>query len=324
MTILDPFAVANLTVYLVQLPRGRINTRKQSAAPPPVEFICLEQARAAGEVVISETGITERVRLENHSKRDLFIQAGEVLRGGNQDRAMAGDLIISAPRHEPESHVVPVFCAEPERSVPMRGWSPDLFTLFDQLCPGRRLKKEIRLGTQEDVWDEITALRDVVFDIVSYNGTRSTPPYSLWTLNEQLESLGWLTPYLHPLLPLTRAHQEATGAVFAVSGKLNCAELYATPALFRQLWSKLLWAMTVEALVEQKQTGNEGSGAVPTKGEVTAWLAAGHRRGAVGHTDKINKRIHRRIRSGGGVFCFETLDQEQDGLCVRETILPNE
>lgn len=322
MTISDPVTAGNLTVFLVQLPRGRITPRK-AAAPPPVEFVCLEQARAAGEVVISETGAIERVRLENHSASDLFLQTGDVLRGGDQDRAVAGDLIIPALRHEPQSHMVPVFCAEPERSTPMRGGTPDLFTLFDQICPGRRLKKEICLGTQEDVWREITSLRDVVFDIISCNGTRSTPPYSLWTLNELLETLGWLTTYLHPLLPLARAHEEATGAVCVVDGKLNSAELYATPALFQQMWPKLLWAMTVEAVVEQK-AGAAQSSMMTTKGEVTAWLAASHRRGAASHTDKINKRVHRRIRSVGTQMCFETLDQEQDGLCVHEFILANE
>ena len=322
MTILDPVAVANLAVFLVQLPRSRTTARKQTAAPPG-EFLALEHARAAGEVVISETGATERVRLENHSKQDLFIQAGEILRGGNQDRAVAGDLIIPAPRHEPESHWVPTFCAEPERSTPMRSGTPDLFTLFDQFCPGRRLKKELRLGTQEDVWREITGLRDSVFDIISYNGTRATPPYSLWVLNELLDSLGWLTPYIHPLLPLARAHLEATGAVFAVNGKLSCADLYATPALFQQIWPKLLWAMAVEALVEQK-TGEVNACELPTKGEVTAWLAAAHRRGAASHVDKVTKRVHRRIRSTGSLMCFETLDQEQDGLCVHEFILANE
>ena len=120
MTILDPVTANNLAIYLIQPPRGRITSRKASA-PPPTEFVCLEQARVAGEVVISETGMTERVRLENHSTRDLFLQAGEILRGGNQDRAMASDLLIPAPRHEPESHLVPVFCAEPERSPPRRG-----------------------------------------------------------------------------------------------------------------------------------------------------------------------------------------------------------
>ncbi len=324
MTILDPVAVANLAVFLVQLPRGRTTSRRQSAAPPPVEFISLEAARATGEVVVSETGRTECVRLENHSERDLFLQAGEILRGGNQDRAVAGDLIIPAPRHEPESCMVPVFCAEPERSTPMRGWTPDLFTVFDQTCPSRRLKRELRLGTQEDVWREITALRDAVFDIVSHGGRRNTPRYSVWELIETLEELSWLKPYIHTLLPLAETHLEATGVVFVVGGRFNSAELYATPALFRQLWPKTIYAMVVEALVEEKLSGASWQGTLPTKGEVTAWLAAGHRRAVASHTDKINRRVHRRIRSGGGVLCFEMLDQEQDGFCIHETILPNE
>ena len=143
-------------------------------------------------------------------------------------------------------------------------------------------------------------------------------------LIEVLEAQGWLTPYIHPLLPLAETHKEATGAVFVLGDKFNSAELYATPALFQQLWPKLLWAMTVEALVEEKLSGTTWQGALPTKGEVTAWLAASHRRGAVGHTDKINQCVHRRLRSVGTQTRFETLDQEQDDLCVHETILPSE
>ena len=265
MTILDPVAV----VYLVRLPRTRVGTRKHGTVPPPVELICLEQARASGEVVISETGTSERVRLVNYANRDLFLQAGEVLRGGDNDRAVPGDLIVPAPKHEPESQLVPTFCVEPERSVPMGGRTPDLFTVFDQMCPGQRLKKELWLGTQEDVWREITAMRDSVFDIVSHGGAWDTPSYSLWTLIELLETQSWLTPYLHSLLPLAETHQEATGAVFLVRGKFRSAELYATATLFRALWPKLLWSVAVEALIEHK-AGGAGEGKLPTKGEVTA------------------------------------------------------
>ena len=166
-------------------------------------------------------------------------------------------------------------------------------------------------------------MRDAVFNIVSHGSTRDTSPYSLWTLIEALETQGWLNEYINALLSLLEANQEATGAVFALNGKFNCADLYATSALFRQMWLKLLWAMTVEALIEQKQGSKIGAGTLPTKGEVTAWLAAGRRRRAAGRTDKINKRVHRRIRSGGEVLCFETLDQEQIGLCVDEFGLAN-
>ena len=166
--------------------------------------------------------------------------------------------------------------------------------------------------------------RDVVFDLLSRGGTTNLPPYSLWTLIERPEAQGWLAPYIHPLLPLAETCQEATGAVFVLGGRFNNAELYATPTLFRQFWPKLLYAMAVESLVEQKQAGREWSGTLPTKGEVTARLAATHRREAVGHTDKINKRVHRRLRSVGTQTRFETLDQEQDGLCVHATTLPNE
>ena len=105
--------------------------------------------------------------------------------------------------------------------------------------------------------------------------------------------------YINALLPLAEANLEATGAVFVLGGQFNSADLYATPLLFRQLWPKLLWAMAVEAVIEQK-TAPAWSGRLPSKGEVTAWVASVHRRGAAGHTDKINQRVHRRIRSHGG------------------------
>ena len=324
MTIFDPAVASNLAVYLLRLPRRRIATRRQAVAPP-VQFVCLEQARAAGEVVISETGVPERVHLVNYSTRDLFLQAGEVLRGGDHDRAVAGDLIIPALRSEPESRPVPVFCVEEQRRSQRRGWTPGLFTLFDQMCPGRKFKKEIRFGTQEDVWREVAAMEDAVTDVVvRHGGTRHASPYTLWMLVEVLEAQGWLTPYVHPLLPLAEAHKEATGVVCLLGGKLDNAELYATPALFRQMWPKLLGAMSVEALIQQKNATHPLSGTLPTKGEVTAWLAAVHARRATRHTSDITKRTHRRIRSIGSQMCFETLDQEQDGLCVHEIILAND
>ena len=318
MTILDPVVASNLAVYLVHLPRRRAASEK-----PPVEFLSLGQARAAGEISVRETGMMEKLRFENLSNRDIFIQAGEIIHGGYQDRAVAGDLIIPTPLHEPESHMVPVFCVEEQRWKHTMGREQEDFTHLNQTVPGRKLKKEIRFGTQETVWREVAALSDILVDIISHEGTQPTPRMSLWELVDMLEMDGSLTKYLYPLLPLGENHPEATGAVFLIDGKFNSVDLYASAALFRQQWQKLLWAMSVEALLEEK-AGASSTGELPTKGEVTAWLASSHNRRAARHTDVITKRVHQRIRSIGSQMCFETLDQEQDGLCVHETILANE
>ena len=91
------------------LPQGGF-TFPASTHRPPVEFLCLEQARAAGEVVISETGATEWVRLENRSKHSLFFQAGEMIRGGNQDRTVAGDLSSRSPKQTRKPHSADLLC----------------------------------------------------------------------------------------------------------------------------------------------------------------------------------------------------------------------
>jgi hypothetical protein len=322
MTILDPVVASNLAVYLVQLPSSRAALHKVPAGPP-IEFLSLQQARTAGVVSVRETGIMERIRFENLSDRDIFIQAGEILHGGYQDRAVAGDLIIPAPHHGPESHMLPVLCVEEQRWNYSLGPEQEEFTHLDQTVPRRKLKKEVRFGTQDDVWREVAALSDILTDIISYGGTRPVPRMSLWELMEMLEIDGSLTKYLYSLLPLGEKHPEATGAVFLIDGKINSAELYATPALFRQMWPKLLWAISVEALIEQNAV-TPSTAKLPTKGEVTAWLAAVHARRATRHTDVITKRTHRRIRSIGSQMCFETLDQEQEGLCVHEFILAND
>ena len=136
---------------------------------------------------------------------------------------------------------------------------------------------------------------------------------------------GWFAQYVDPLLPLAKEHPDATGAAFALNGKLESAELYATAGLFQQMWPKILWSMSIEALLSQPKSASEAwQGGLPSKGEVTAWLAGAHGRRAARHNETVNERTRRRIRSANGLLCFETLDIAQDGLCVHEFILAND
>ena len=83
MTISDPVSAGNLTVFLVQLPRESDDATKADRRPaarrvPHPLSTPARLARWSSQRPVSP----KRVRLENHSKRDLFLQAGEVLRGG--------------------------------------------------------------------------------------------------------------------------------------------------------------------------------------------------------------------------------------------------
>ncbi len=58
--------------------------------------------------------------------------------------------------------------------------------------------------------------------------------------------------YLRALAPLVETRPDAVGYAFAIGGELNSAELYGSPALFRELWPKLLRASAVEAVAERR------------------------------------------------------------------------
>lgn len=320
--ILDPVSVSNLAVYLLQLPCRRPSARKQQSEAP-VEFLTLDHALATGQVIVHETGTIERLRVENLSRRDLFLQAGEVLRGGLQDRALATDLIVPRRRYDTESGVtVPAFCMEEERWE-LQQEPGDVFRSAGQMVPTRRLKLALRTGTQERISRELAALENALPNNVGPAIPGFYSGLSLWTVLDAPHLKARLEQWTRPLIHLPDEHPDATGAVFALHGQLNSAELYATPALFRQMWPKLLWSAAAEAMVEGQRAGSLG-GKLPAKGEITAWLAALHGGRVAQHLEVVTKRTFRRIRSADGQMGFETLDEEQGGLCVHESILNNE
>src|SRR5262245_51576810 len=65
------------------------------------------------KIIVHETGSVNELTIENVSPRDdAFIQAGDIVKGGRQDRTLAYDLILG-----PKSGKVPIpsFCVEQGR-----------------------------------------------------------------------------------------------------------------------------------------------------------------------------------------------------------------
>jgi hypothetical protein len=98
-----PYIHKNLAIFLFHGPDQFDGNR----------YTSLTHAFAEKHVLVHETGTVGQLEVENLSKTiDIFLQAGDVLKGGRQDRTIAIDFIIPARSGRIP---VPAFCVESGR-----------------------------------------------------------------------------------------------------------------------------------------------------------------------------------------------------------------
>src|SRR5207244_3702381 len=96
-----PLASENLAVYFIH--------GNSSAEPVP---LTLQEAMAKDRVRVYETGNVNELAVENQGDEAVFIQAGDIVKGGKQDRSLTVSLLLP-----PHSERIPIasFCVEPGR-----------------------------------------------------------------------------------------------------------------------------------------------------------------------------------------------------------------
>src|SRR5437762_10943378 len=99
-TVNGPFTHRNLQIFLVQ---GETQLEGR-------HYATLSEAMAKGMVVVKETGNVSELSIENRSSEALiFLNAGDIVKGGRQDRTIQDDVILQT-----RSGWVPLpsFCVE--------------------------------------------------------------------------------------------------------------------------------------------------------------------------------------------------------------------
>src|SRR5579871_4263245 len=99
--VTGPVTHDNLAVYFIH---GK-------SAPGKVP-LTLEEALTQGLVQVRETGDVNQLEIENLGSQEVFVQSGDIVKGGRQDRTLMVSLVLP-----PHSGRVPIasFCVEPER-----------------------------------------------------------------------------------------------------------------------------------------------------------------------------------------------------------------
>jgi hypothetical protein len=222
----------NLSVYILEDPKAKARA----------DFITLEEGLRLGQVRVSEQQIAQvkELVIENASKFLCYVQAGDIVKGGHQDRALAADLIV--PPHSGKIPV-PSFCVEPGRWG--TGMGGGFGTTTGQVV-GARLRMAIQKEkNQQKVWDAVAAAKE---NLVNANSLRESTSTSL---NEQLLDRtiqNRLAAFSKALGKAIDKKDHAVGLLTAVNGKLSTSDIYADPALFRKLYPRLLAAAALEAM----------------------------------------------------------------------------
>ena len=259
LQVSEPIAHDNLAVFFVRGPDEVDTTR----------VVTLQEALERNLAVVHETGQVNTLVVENLSPDcDLFVQSGDIIKGGRQDRMIASDFLLSPSSGRVP---VPVHCVEHNRWVGRGTEAATHFAVSNSCVVGNSLKLANVSGDQSAVWANVKDNQDKLSRQVGCPVNAAASPSSLQLALENPAVQAKVEEYRQALRSAGGA-QRVVGAVFVVNGKVTSAEVYGSNLLFRKAWPKLLKSAAIEALVEK------GAGPAPAAlavRDVEAFLAMG-------------------------------------------------
>lgn len=280
--ITGPYTHENLAIFLIHSPRNQGNR----------QLLTLQEAIDQKKTVVYETGNVNELSIENVSSERVYLQSGDIVKGGQQDRVLTTDFIL--PAH---SGKIPIasFCVERGRWSKRGTEAADRFEASNQVVAGKSLRMAVReKQAQARIWDQVASTqRELAVATQAGAGGRSgggsgggvgtgassrtdiaggVVPRSA-SMQLALESkpvVAATQAYEQNLLKIVGANNDIVGFAYAINGKLSSADAYASNDLFRRMWPKLLKASAVEAVAERP---NAKAFSPPDNASVRAALA---------------------------------------------------
>lgn len=297
-----PVTHGNLTVFFIH-GEGAVQDQK---------VITLQDAVSQNLAVVHDTGFS--LTVDNHSNMPLFIQGGDIVKGGNQDRVLPYDYLIPAGAMRSP---VAAFCVEAGRSRPRGNELSSSFQVSSEQLPTRSLKLAALVRrSQADVWSGVSQTQKDLSRNVggSVQAVQSQTSLQLTLEHPRVQQAA--QPFIQNLMERTPPQDNIIGFAVAINGKIQSADVYASPDLFRALWPKLLQASAVAALAEQQPDTRFD---VPSAAAIQAFLAAPEQGQAYRQT--VAGRTHLIRQESAQNVLLETCDGAQANLVVHRCFL---
>jgi hypothetical protein len=315
--ISGPIVHENLAVYFI---RGK-------SAPGKVP-LTLEEAMASGAVTVRETSNVNQLEIENLGNDEVFVQSGDIVKGGKQDRTLMVSLLLP-----PKSGAVPIasFCVEEGRWTARGREDAKSFSTASASVPSRELKLAMKAPMpaapppdgsnaapsrqrasggnaeaaetgvrQRQVWESVRATQSQLTGSLGAQVRSAQSASSLQLALENEKLMDAQRGYINALKGAGESEEDNIGFVFAVNGEIDSADVYPSNGLFRKMWSKLLTAGVIEAISHKNAAAN----AVPSAEAVHAFLAAAE--GGRSNEKTLNAGVRLETREADKAFLFET------------------
>lgn len=230
--------------------------------------ITLGEALENKEFVVFETSDVNELIVQNLSKTmDVFIQSGDIVKGGKQDRVLAVSIIIPAKSGKIK---IQAFCVESGRWEKRGGEDSSKFSSSQERIVSKELKIAANKSkSQSEVWSEVSNAQDKLSANVAVDVTANASGSSLQLSLENKKVKETIGEYLKKLSDITDGKKDVIGYAFAINGRINSADVYVSNSLFKKLWPRMLKAAAVEAVTKS----GEKAYSTVTRDNVLAFLA---------------------------------------------------
>jgi hypothetical protein len=298
-----PYTHDNLTIFL-------IHGADKSAKP----LLTLDEAVDQRKVVVYETRNVNELAVENVSNEDVFIESGDIVKGGAQDRTLKDDLILPSKSGKVSLNS---FCVEHGRWTRRGNEDVRTFGEAHQAIASKQLKMAVKMRQdQREVWNQVAKAQAQLSSNLGTDVRAAPSPTSFAMTLEAPAVQRSIDGYLEDLASIVKGKSDVIGYAFAIDGKLNSADVYGSHDLFGKLWMKLLRASSVEAITSY-QAGKKFE---PVSANAVKTALADAESGK-GKATNLTDRTEVVVKETAQNVMFETRDRAQHEAWIHRNYL---
>jgi len=186
------------------------------------------------------------LQIDNQSEYPLFLQEGDRLQGGKQDRIIIASLVVPAKSGQMP---VPAFCIEPGRWQTASYGASFASTGNSALAP-----KSTRIAakfdkSQQKVWDSVAVANRSARITMDGVGAMRTSSLNETFDSPQVQKIS--EEFAKALENVLEDREDAVGVAIVINGNIEEVNIYPNHGLLQKLYPRLLQSYALQATLEK-------------------------------------------------------------------------